>query len=68
MPMLGENLKWEDLEKKVDVFNISREFGKEFDSEDFDRFSKGLYDYIIKVRSDLEEEIRGKKRPSKAWT
>jgi hypothetical protein len=66
MPILGENLKWEDLEKKLEVFNISREFGKEFDSEDFGRFREELYEYVMRVKSDLEEEIREKRRYSKA--
>lgn len=68
MPILGENMKWEDLEMKWEdlELDISRQFGKEFDSEEYGRFREELYDYIIKVKSDLEEEIRGKKRPSKA--
>ena len=68
MPILGENMKWEDLEMQWEdlELDISRQFGKEFNSEDFGRFREELYDYVIKVKSDLEEEIRGKKRPSKA--
>ena len=66
MPILGENMEWDDLDKKLEVFKVSREFGKEFDPEDFGRFQEELYEYVLRVKSDLEEEIRGKKRPSKA--
>ena len=65
MPILGENMDWDDLDKKLEVFKISREFGKEFDSENLSRFREELYEYVMRVRSDLEEEISEKKRSSK---
>ncbi len=56
-PVLGVNLKWEDLEK----VNINRELGQEFDPMEFDKFKEKIYKYVVKFASDLKKEIAEKK-------
>ncbi|MFX0174945.1 MAG: PQQ-binding-like beta-propeller repeat protein [Candidatus Hodarchaeota archaeon] len=60
-PVLGVNLKWEDLEN----LNINRELGQEFDPMEFDQFKESIYNYIIKFAQDLEKEILEKKKIKK---
>jgi len=60
-PVLGVNLRWEDLEK----LNVNRELGQEFDPLEFDKFKNNIYDYIIKFVQDLEKEILEKKKSKK---
>lgn len=57
IPVLGVNLKWEDLEK----VNINRELGQEFDPMEFDKFKENIYTYLVKFASDLKKEIYEKK-------
>lgn len=57
-PVLGVNLRWEDLEN----LNINRELGQEFDPMEFDKFKENIYNYIIKFAHDLEKEIIEKTR------
>lgn len=68
MPILGENMKWDDLEiKKGDLkIKLNRDFGKEFNSEDIGGFREELYEYIMEVKSDIENEIREKTGRNKA--
>ncbi|MFW9948287.1 MAG: PQQ-binding-like beta-propeller repeat protein [Candidatus Odinarchaeota archaeon] len=57
IPVLGVNLKWEDLEK----VNINRELGQEFDPMEFEKFKENIYKYLVKFASDLKKEISEKK-------
>ncbi|MFX1587911.1 MAG: TIR domain-containing protein, partial [Promethearchaeota archaeon] len=60
-PVLGINLRWEDLEK----LNVNRELGKEFDPMQFDKLCKELYAYALKFKEDLEKEAQEKKTDKK---
>jgi len=67
MPILGGNMDWEKLKEKskeIEI-NISREFGMEFYTEDSKDFNKKVYDYVMRVKKSLEEEIREDKRKGK---
>ncbi|MHA1279230.1 MAG: TIR domain-containing protein, partial [Candidatus Helarchaeota archaeon] len=48
-PILGKDVEWRDLED----LNISRELGRVFNVERFDRLCKDLYNYIIKYKQKL---------------
>ncbi len=48
-PILGKDIEWRDLED----LNISRELGRVFNLERFDRLCKDLYNYIIKYKQKL---------------
>ncbi|MFX1497198.1 MAG: TIR domain-containing protein [Promethearchaeota archaeon] len=75
MPILGANMNWEQLKEKARELeiNISREFGMEFpfrnseiwSSEDLKKFNKNVYDYVMRVKKSLEEEIQRKKGKGK---
>ena len=57
-PILGVNLKWDDLEK----FNVNREFGHEFNPMEFEKLCKDITNYALKFKEDLEKEILRKKK------
>ncbi|MFX1258448.1 MAG: PQQ-binding-like beta-propeller repeat protein [Promethearchaeota archaeon] len=57
IPILGVNLKWEDLEK----ININRELGQEFDPMEFEKFKENIYKYIVKFANDLKKDLSEKK-------
>lgn len=75
MPILGKNMNWEQLKEKARELeiNINREFGMEFpfrnseiwNSEDSEKFYKNVYDYVMRVKKSLEEEIQRKKGKGK---
>ncbi len=56
-PVLGINLKWEDLEG----LNINRGLVHEYNPMQFDNLCKELYDYALKFKEDLEREVSEKK-------
>lgn len=60
-PILGTNLRWEDLEG----LNINRELGMVYDPAEFDKFRKDLNNYVLKFKEDLEKEILEKKEGRK---
>jgi hypothetical protein len=66
-PILGEKVDWNDLKVRWEDLNLdlSRQFGKEFSSMEFDNFCKELYDYVLKYKKDLEKEILEKKQLKK---
>ncbi|MHA2391460.1 MAG: TIR domain-containing protein [Promethearchaeota archaeon] len=57
-PVLGVNLKWDDLDK----LNIKRELGREYDPMEFEKFCGDLSSYIRKFKIDLERDILEKER------
>ena len=57
-PILGVNLKWDDLEK----FNDNRELGHEFNPMEFEKLCKDITNYALKFKEDLEKEILRKKK------
>ena len=60
-PVLGVNIKWEDLEK----LNVNRELGKEYDPMQFDKLCKELSEYALKFKEDLEKEAQEKQKDKK---
>ena len=66
-PILGIDMDWKDLELKWEdlKLDLSRQLGKEFNPDEFDKFNKDLYSYILKVKQDLEKEIIEKKKGKK---
>jgi len=66
-PILGPNMKWDDLELKWEDLSvdISRQLGKDYDPMEFDKFCEDLHEYIIKYKRELEREILEKKKSKK---
>jgi len=60
-PVLGVNLKWEDLEE----LNIDRELGERFDPMEFMSFCEKIYNYVLKYKEDIEKDSLEKKKDKK---
>jgi len=60
-PILGVNLRWEDLKK----LNVNRDLGQEFTPTLFKEFCNELYEYTKQIKEDIEKAVRKKVKEKK---